>query len=152
MKNFFAVFVLLVMAVMGWIGYHSLSNMSVATAPIETPRQVVESFYEVYLESIGDRSTGEFHNPLVEKSYRQMPQLSGTLVEKVDAELEVSEHIAFDPFLCAQSIPSGVTVTDVTTDDKQASATVVTDFADHQFTVELEQMDTIWTIIDIHCD
>ena len=152
MKRWFAVFVLLVLAVASWAGFRSLTAVVVDSDSTGDPQQVVEAFYTAYLDSVGDRSSGEFHNPLVEKTYRKLPQLSPALVARVDEELEASERMAYDPFLCAQDIPDNVMVKEAKVDGDSAVVVVETDFVDHQFIVELEQMDADWKITAIHCE
>lgn len=152
LKRLFAVFVLLVLAVAGWVGFRSFAAVVVDSDSAGDAQQVVEAFYAAYLDSVGDRSSGEFHNPLVEKTYRALPQLSPALVERVDAQLESSERIAYDPFLCAQDIPGDVMVKEAKVDNDSAVVVVGTDFVDHQFTVELEQMNAVWKITAVLCE
>jgi hypothetical protein len=152
MKRLFAVSVLLVLAAAGWVGFRSFAAVVADSDSDENPRQVVEAFYDAYFNSMGDRSSGEFHNPLVEKTYRELPQISPALMERVDAELEASESIAYDPFLCAQDIPGNITVKEVIIDSDLAVVVVETDFVGHRFTVELEQMDAVWKIRAVLCE
>jgi hypothetical protein len=152
MKRLFAVFVLLVLAAASWVGFRSLTAVVVDNDSTGDPQQAVEAFYTAYLDSVGDRSSGEFHNPLVEKTYRKLPQLSPALVERVDAEIEASERIAYDPFLCAQDIPGEITVKEAKIESDSAVVVVETDFVGHQFTVALEQQDAAWKITAVLCE
>jgi len=152
LKRMFAVLVLMVLAVAGWVGFRSLATVVVDRDVKEPPQQVVEGFYAAYLDSVGDRSAGEFHNPLVERTYRELPQLSAAYVQEIDADLDEAEFIAADPFLCAQDVPGEVWVKDVKEDGGEAVAVVTTDFADHQFSVTLERLEGEWKITEVLCE
>jgi len=151
MKRMFAVFVLMVLALAGWIGFRSVATVVVDGSAVQSPDQVVDAFYQAYIGSIGDRFSDDFHNPLVERTYRDLPQLSPALVKEIDAKLEAADFIVADPFLCAQDIPGEVWVKAVEVNDDRAVVSVETDFADHQMAVILDRMPEGWQITAINC-
>ena len=74
----------------------------------QTPAEVAESFYEWYLDYLGDPSTGSFRNKMTEGAYRTSGYLSQAFVAELDAM--VAEGLFFDPVLLAQDIPSSFSV------------------------------------------
>lgn len=73
-----------------------------------TPEGTAQAFYTWYLAYIGDRSTGEFNNPLVDRAYRESGFLTQGFIERLDAA--VDEGLHFDPILLAQDVPQSFTV------------------------------------------
>lgn len=122
-----------------------------AAAEAAGPEAVVEEFYSWYLDYIGDRASGEFRNPLVDKAYRDSELLTPAFVTSVDELLASFDRVGYDPFLCAKDIPESVSVSEVAVSGDEASAMVETSFAGHSFEVELEMVEGEWLISDVVC-
>ena len=122
-----------------------------AAAETAGPEATVEEFYAWYLETIGDRASGEFRNPLVDGAYRDSELLTPALVASVDELLASFDRAAYDPFLCAQDIPESVSVGEVAVSGQEASVMVETSFAGHSFEVELEMVEGEWLISEVIC-
>jgi len=108
-----------------------------------TPAQTVVNFYDLYLQASQQR------NLLSTGAYRDLPFLSAEFVEKVDGILAGFDEGGYDPILCAQDIPSGVTVVAETIEGQEATIEVETSFEGHGFTVRLAQDGPFWTITDV---
>ena len=83
-----------------------ISNITCAHDPAGTAK----AFYTWYLGTIGDRSTGDFRNPLVEQAYHGHPLLADSFVQYVDETVAGFTHGGYDPFLLAQDIPQDFSV------------------------------------------
>jgi hypothetical protein len=83
-----------------------ISNITCAHDPAGTAK----AFYTWYLGTIGDRSTGDFRNPLVEQAYHGHPLLADSFVQYVDETVAGFSHGGYDPFLLAQDIPQDFSV------------------------------------------
>lgn len=105
--------------------------------------QVVQDFYGGYLSYQG--------NPLVDKIYRNNPQLSSDFITFLD-DFTSAEGMAFDPVLCAQDVPSEIATSPAQVNGDVASVEVTTSFADHGFMVELVQENGDWLINNVICD
>lgn len=119
------------------------------------PEAAVQEFYTWYLDFIGDRSSGEFRNPLVERAYRDAPNLSAGFVEQMDTLLDEQTEelggIPADPFLCAQDIPERIDVASVSNTNGGVDVEMKSSFENHTWTVHVEQVDGNWMITDIRC-
>lgn len=102
-----------------------------------------EAFYEWYADYPG--------NPLVDRAYQTSDLLTEGLVEKVDQILASFEKGGYDPFLCAQDVPSSFIVGEATVDGDRASLVVHTSFEGHAFTVELQKLEGRWLLSDVIC-
>jgi hypothetical protein len=122
-----------------------------AAAEAAGPEGVVEQFYREYLDYIGDRSSGEFRNPLVDRAYRDSELLTPAFVASVDELLASFDRGGYDPFLCAQDIPESVSVSEVTVSGDEASVMVETSFPGHGFEVELAMVEGEWLISGVVC-
>lgn len=124
---------------------------SIEAAPT-APEAVVEAFYRWYLDYIGDRASGDFRNPLVDRAYRQSDLLTPNLIRQVDGIIAGFDKGGYDPFLCAQDIPPTIKVAGAFEGTPTARVLVYTDFHHHFFTVELEMVQPqTWRINDITC-
>ena len=75
------------------------------------PAEVVQAFYNWYLDFMSDRSSGDFINPPVGGLYRDSEYLSADFIAQVDADLaNMGELGGADPILLAQDIPVRVEV------------------------------------------
>jgi hypothetical protein len=120
------------------------------------PAEVVQVFYDWYLDYIGDRASENFRNPLVDRAYHQSPLLTDDFKNHLDEVLdqEVAEFGGYmaDPILCAQDIPQSIMV-DVTRMNSEgvASSVVSTSFSNHLISVDLRQEGESWLIRNITC-
>jgi len=73
-----------------------------------SPDGIAKAFYTWYLAYIGDRASGEMHNLLVDRAYRNCDLLSDQFIQELDGLLD--EGISADPILIAQDIPHDFTV------------------------------------------
>ena len=117
-----------------------------------SPQQVVQDFYRAYYERIGTPHSEDFHNPMVERTYRDIAQLSQALVQEMDAFMENPEGIPYDPFLCAQDIPMEINAGEAQMIEGKALVPVTSDFIGHRFDVELEKFDGVWQITAFRCE
>jgi hypothetical protein len=126
-----------------------------ASAGPASPDAVAAAFYEWYLDYIGDPATEEFRNPLVDKAYLEAPYLTGSFVEHVDELLEAfrSEYggFGYDPFLCAQDIPTEVKPEVTFERHEMASVVMTSSFPNHRLSVDLRQEGDEWLIGNITC-
>jgi len=115
------------------------------TGSTESPESVVQDFYTWYLDY------AEGRNPLVDAAYRSHSLLTERFIAEVDELLASFDKGGYDPFLCAQDIPTFFRITEMTVAGQKASIVVETSFQDHRLGVELEQFDGYWRIDDIVC-
>ncbi len=124
----------------------SLPNASPRDPMIMTPEEVVESFYNWYMQYPG--------NPMVERAYRQSPFLTDQWIQQVDEALNSFQgQSGFDPFLCAQDIPERIFVQPANTTQQDIAVVVVkSSFAGHSLTVDLQRANGMdWKISAIRC-
>jgi hypothetical protein len=123
-----------------------------ATAPIVmTPEEVVDRFYNWYLDYIGEPGSEEMRNPLSERAYRSSGFLTETFVKKVDEIVASNGYFPYDPFLCAQDIPRNLNLEGSEISGETTEVTVTTNFPGHSFTAELEQVNGEWKIANVAC-
>jgi len=123
--------------------------------PALSPEEVTEGFYEWYFSYIGDRSSGQGRNPLVDGAYRDSEYLTPAFVDQVDALIASFDKGGYDPFLCAQDIPERLTVDEaLVTDDHAAVMTNLfwmgNPMVSHT-TVTLRQVEGAWMIDGVAC-
>ena len=73
-----------------------------------SPTGVAKAFYTWYLSYMGDRASGNFRNPMVDKAYQDCGFLTEGYIAELD-ELTASD-LPFDPILMAQDIPHDFSV------------------------------------------
>ena len=84
-------------------GAPALPQVSPPDPLVMSPQEVVEAFYNWYLEYPG--------SPLAHQAYRQSPFLSDALIRRTDgALLDKAEPLMHDPFLLAQDVPREISV------------------------------------------
>jgi len=120
----------------------------------EAPDTVARAFYEWYLGYIGEPGSDTFRNPMVDGAYRDTPYLTDSFVGHVDELLagwREQEMPGYDPFLCAQDIPTELVP--VVTFERNGMAGVVmrSSFPNQRFTVELWPDGAGWRIGNIVC-
>jgi hypothetical protein len=95
-------------------------------AQIMSPEAVVSAFYGWYLDLMGDRSSGEFINPLVAGLYRDSEFLSANFVARIDAEVTSREQPGGgDLILLAQDVPESVAVQEANVNDDEATVVLL---------------------------
>jgi hypothetical protein len=107
------------------------------------------------LSYIGDPLAENFRNPMVDKAYHDTPYLTESFVGHIDELLEgfhsETGGAGYDPFLCAQAIPTEMTP-DVTFARNGTSSVVVrSSFPNHMVTVDLRPEGESWVITNITC-
>jgi len=117
----------------------------------KTPEQVVEDFYQEYLEYTGESGTESFRNPLADRIYQESGLLTSSFKAHLDDLLAAEEAPRADPLLCAQDIPQELRIQELYQQGQQAQAVVRTDFAGHVFTVDLRQEGDSWLIASVTC-
>jgi len=96
------------------------------TAVVMSPEAVVSAFYGWYLDSMGDRSSDDFVNPLVEGLYRDSEFLSAGFVARIDAEVaNRGRPGGGDPILLAQDVPESVAVQEASVNGDEATAVLL---------------------------
>ena len=126
---------------------------AVPAAP-QTPERVAAAFYTWYLDYIGDRASDTFRNPLVDQAYHDAPYLTASFIGHVDellAEMRAQDMGGYDPFLCAQDIPTEVTPDVAFVRDGVASVVMRSSFPNHMLTVDLRPEGDSWVIGNITC-
>ncbi|MCL4264030.1 MAG: DUF3828 domain-containing protein [Anaerolineae bacterium] len=116
-----------------------------------TPEDVVVAFYDWYLDYIGDLSSDDFRNPLVDKAYHDAPYLTASFVGHIDELLASFTGGGYDPFLCAQAVPTEMTPDVTCARSDMASVVMRSSFANHLLTVDLRPEGESWVITNITC-
>ncbi len=113
------------------------------------PIGVVTEFYRWYLAYINSGVDGP-RNPVVSGAYCETGYVTSELADRISASAADARG-GFDPFLCAQDVPSEVLPVEVRDGGSGAAVDVRTSFEGHQFTVVLAQTGAGWRIQDIVC-
>ncbi|MGD9029403.1 MAG: DUF3828 domain-containing protein [Anaerolineae bacterium] len=149
-RNRFGLSVLGVLMVLAVIVSGCASVRALAGGKTAAPEEVVESFYDWYLQYPG--------NVIADGAHRSSQYLTEGFVEKVDAGVASFEKGGYDPFLCAQDVPGDLIVGEAEVSGNQARVTVQevwnpgTEFEFvKEVVVELEMMGGGWTIANIIC-
>ena len=119
-------------------------------AKTAAPEEVVERFYDWYLQYPG--------NVIADGAHRSSQYLTEGFVEKVDTVVASFEQGGYDPFLCAQDVPGDLIIGDAEVSGNQATVTVQevwnpgteVEFV-REVVVELEMMGGGWRISNIIC-
>lgn len=116
-----------------------------------TPEEAARAFYDWYLEYTRPSDGGDFRNPLVDGAYADSPYLTADLAERVGEILASSEGGGYDPFLCAQDVPTAFTLGPVEAADGEARLSVYTTFVGHAFDVTLVEDNGGWLLDEVAC-
>lgn len=127
-----------------------------AAVSVEEPAQAVQAFYDWYLDYIGSSASGDFRDPLVDDAYLTSPHLSPSLAAHLqDVIAGFGPGGGYDPFLCAQDIPTQVNVDAAFLAGELAGNTahvlVRSDLGGHVWTADLRQEEGEWKIADVVC-
>lgn len=115
-----------------------------------TPENAVEDFYTWYLAYINNGM--ERRNALVDRAYRAAPYLSPSFVDNIDRLLSGSEEVLYDPFICAQDVPTTVKAVARFNNGSRPTVLVETSFPGHYLTLDLIRMNfNMWAITNITC-
>jgi hypothetical protein len=122
-----------------------------ATAGAPSPGEAIRAFYGWYLEYSRPNNVGEFRNPLVDGAYASSPYVTESLSERVADIVASFDRGGYDPFLCAQDVPTAFTVGTVEGDGTQAHARVYTTFVGHAFDVTVVHENGGWLLDEVTC-
>jgi hypothetical protein len=143
-KQLIGLFIVVVAALLGTLAFVILPTIQVGHQPVASPEQVVREFYAWHLGYKG--------NVLTDKAYHQNSALTSGFIGHVDELLVSFENQGgYDPFLCAQDIPTKIEVDGVFSSPEWVYVLVRTNFPNHFFTVDLLQSDEVWKIGNITC-
>ena len=113
-------------------------------AASRTPEQVTQTFYNWYIHYPG--------NVMVDKAYYGFGMyLTQDLIEEIDGIIAGFDRGGYDPFLCAQDVPTAVSVGPARVYEDQAWLTVYTTFPGHSLDLTLREADGNWRIDEIAC-
>lgn len=92
-------------------------------------------------------------NPIVDRIYQNNPHVSNEFSQKLDDIIDSFETSAFDPVLCAQDIPSDITIVNTSTQENDAIITVNENFSGYNKLIEilLKKTGDTWLVNDIVC-
>jgi hypothetical protein len=119
-----------------------------------SPAEVAAAFYAWYLDYIGATGSEDMRNPLVDGAYRTSPYLTQSFVGHIDellADMRAQDSGGYDPFLCAQDVPTEMTPDVTFARNAMASVVVRSSFPDHLLTVDLRPEGDGWLISNITC-
>ena len=119
-----------------------LQSVSPADPLVLTPEEVVEGFYNWYIEYPGNPNLG---------AYQESPFLTAALVTKIDETINNFQAGGADPFLCAQDRPDKIFVDTAEISDQTAEIRVTSSFEGHEFQVHLIQEDGEWKMDSVRC-
>jgi hypothetical protein len=109
-----------------------------------SPSESLQRIYGWYIDAPFEVNAYEV---AVEQGY-----LTDELVRRV-AEIRASwtQGGGYDVLLCAQDRPNYVNVEQMASEGDWAEAELSSSFPNHRFAVELERVDGVWRIADVHC-
>jgi len=143
-KQLIGFFIVIFAALLGTLAFVILPTIQADPRSVASPEQVVKEFYAWHLNYQG--------NVLADKAYHQNSALTPGFMDRVDELLVSFENQAgYDPFLCAQDIPTEIQVAAVFTSPEWVYVLIRTNFPNHFFTVDLLQSDDGWKIGNITC-
>ncbi len=119
-----------------------------------SPAEVTAAFYAWYLDYIGETGSEDMRNPLVDGAYRASPYLTRSFIGHIDellAEMRAEDRGGYDPFLCAQDVPTEMTPDVTFMRNDMASVVVRSSFPNHLLTVDLRPEGDGWLIGNITC-
>jgi hypothetical protein len=114
------------------------------------PIGTVNEFYRWYLAYINS-GVGGPRNPVANGAYSETGYVAAEFAQGV-AEGASDAQGGFDPFLCAQDVPSEVIPVELRDGGEGAAVDVRTSFAGHQFTVALHRNGAAWQIVNVICN
>ena len=151
-KSILASYVLILLALMLQGCSSPAQNKEVAKIhPAASPSEVSEAFYTWYLGYIGVPASDTFRSPLTDKAYRNSEYLTPGFIKQVDEILAGFDGAGYDPFLCAQDIPTEVKADEVFWQEERASVLMRTNFPNHFLTADLQKTGEGWQIENIVC-
>jgi hypothetical protein len=140
-KGFTVVLLILIAALVGCDGL-PLQSISPNDPLALSPEEVVEGFYNWYLEYPGNPTQG---------AYRSSPFLTEALMDRTAQTVAGFVMGGFDPFLCAQDSPEKIYVDAAEISGDSARIKVTSSFQGHEFRVQLIQEDGEWKIDQVLC-
>ena len=113
-----------------------------------TPEEAARSFYGWYI-AYNDLAAGR--TVRADEAYVGHPLLTEGLVARIEEAYASMQGGGYDPFLCAQDVPTAVSVGQARVYEDQAWLTVYTTFPGHTLDLTLRQADGSWRIDEITC-
>jgi hypothetical protein len=131
----------------------STAGSETAGAATVEPATVVESFYAWWIASVESGIAGESENPLMTQGYHGSPYLTPTFIAEVDEIIAGFDRGGYDPFLCAQDVPTELFVDGTIYTSAGARVALHSSFGkQHALVVMLEPAgEDTWRIGDIVC-
>lgn len=108
-----------------------------------SPEEVVESFYNWYIEYPG--------SPLANRGYAESLYLSEKMVVRLDELIASFEGGGYDPILCAQDLPNEIFVREATVSENTAEVPIESSFQGHSIVVNLVLRNGEWKIDGTSC-
>jgi hypothetical protein len=112
----------------------SVASVDKPAADSASPAEVTAAFYTWYLDYIGQTGSETMRNPLVDGAYRASPYLTQSFIGHIDellAEMRAQDRGGYDPFLCAQDVPTEMTPDVTFMRNDMASVVVRSSFPNH---------------------
>jgi hypothetical protein len=144
MKNKTLTATVVILGLIATVGsVYALRDKTIFTDP---PGQVVLNFYEDWVEYDG--------NPIVDRIYNESELVTDNFKTETDNIIDSFDKGGYDPVLCAQDVPSGVEVSNVSIDGSNAMITLKEYFGGSDRIIEVAmEKDGFkgWKIDDIIC-
>jgi hypothetical protein len=144
MKNKTLVAAVVVLGLAATVGSaYALRDKVVFSDP---PGQVVLDFYENWVDHDG--------NPIVDRMYNESDLVTDEFKAEIDDIIASFDKGGYDPVLCAQDVPSGVKVSNVSVDGSKATVTLKESFGGSDKMIEVAMKKdgfSGWKINNIIC-
>lgn len=115
----------------------------------QTPLQIVEGFYDWYLEYLAD--PGEGSNLLMDAIHNQSEYLTPGLIQELEVMFLDSSREGYDPFLCMEEIPLSLDYMDQPRAGELVSVLAHSSDPEGSIVVNLEKTEAGWKICSILC-
>lgn len=116
-----------------------------------SPEAVVEGFYAAWIEQVRAAMMGGAESPLRSGAYADSGYLTPAFSSEVASIVASFEGGGYDPFLCAQDIPTELITEGVIYTTSGARVPVRSSFIDHAFVVALVEGEGGWQIDNVVC-
>jgi hypothetical protein len=138
-----SIVILLISLILSGCNVLSSLNASPTDPLLMTPEEVVESFYNWYMQYPG--------NPLVDGAYQNSIYLSEECIDGIRDTLSSFEKSGIDILVCAQDIPDTLFIQPAIISGEKAQIDVKTSFEGHSIKVYLQKNDEEWRITRFGC-
>lgn len=123
-------------------------DLPAVPAEAASPEEAARSFYEWYI-AYTDMAAGR--TVRADEAYRNHPLLTEELVGRIEETYASMQGGGYDPFLCAQDVPTAVSVGPARVYEDQAWLTMYTTFPGHSLDLALTNSGDLWRISEITC-